>query len=182
MKLNKPFLFKLFVALIGAVALLLSSGCTSPAQSANMTPTALGAPVQAKAESVHVRVGEDSGEAGMAQISDQAFKEAIVQAISQTGLFADIAEEDSADLVLYVSIMNTDQPAFGFSMTVNLEVYWKLMRKSDNSMIWQDTITSSYTAGATDAFSGAKRVRFATEGAARKNIEEALTRINALEY
>jgi hypothetical protein len=46
--------------------------------------------------------------------------------------------------------------------------------------VWHKTITSSYTAPFSAAFVGVTRLRLAMEGAARKNIEQAIQDISQL--
>ena len=73
-----------------------------------------------------------------------------------------------------------DQPSFGLTFTVKMEAGWQLKRVSDGSMVWQESIKSENTATTGDAFAAVTRLRLATEGAARKNIEQGLSRISAL--
>ena len=45
---------------------------------------------------------------------------------------------------------------------------------SDNKVVWHDNIASTYTATFGEAFVGVKRLRLATAGTARQNIELGL--------
>jgi hypothetical protein len=65
-------------------------------------------------------------------------------------------------------------------MTVTVEVTWTLARQSDHQIIWQKSITSTYTAKTGEAFAGVTRLRLATEGAARLNIRDAIGQMGAL--
>ena len=47
-------------------------------------------------------------------------------------------------------------------------------------VVWQESIASEYTATPGDAFAAVKRLRLATEGAAKNNIAEGLSRISKL--
>ncbi|MGH7990849.1 MAG: hypothetical protein ACREDS_11765 [Limisphaerales bacterium] len=67
-------------------------------------------------------------------------------------------------------------------MTVRLEVDWKLIRISDSRVLWHEKIHSTYTARLGAAFAGWTRMRIATEGAARNNIEEGLAKLAAARF
>ncbi len=167
----------LIVTAFIAIASLLG-GCTSPALTSAMVPTSLGA-VTKHIESLSINV--TGGAEAMAQISNADFSAALGQAIQQSGLFAQIKPMGSTGAYhLEVSIVRLQQPMMGFSMTATLETNWTLSRVSDHNVIWQKAITTSHTAKTSEAFVGATRVRLATEGAARDNIQDALGQLSAV--
>jgi len=63
-------------------------------------------------------------------------------------------------------------------MTVTIGTAWKLKKVQDGSTVMSEDLTNSYTATVGDAFAGVKRVRVASEGAARENIRDALKKIS----
>ena len=65
-------------------------------------------------------------------------------------------------------------------MTATIETSWTLTRLSDHAVIWQKSITTSHTAKTGEAFAGVTRLRLATEGAARDNIQDAITHLSLL--
>ncbi|MBI3885567.1 MAG: hypothetical protein HY302_07540 [Opitutae bacterium] len=165
-----------------ATAALLLGGCASPAQSNAMVPTSLGA-VTKHAESLALNVtgGSETTATTASQISSADFASALDQSIRRSGLFAKIATAGQAgDYHLEVAIVRLQQPLFGFSMTATIETNWTLTRVSDHSVVWRKAITTSHTAGAGEAFVGATRLRLATEGAARDNIQDAVAQMGAL--
>ncbi len=85
-----------------------------------------------------------------------------------------------ADYALYITLFSVEQPTFGTDLTVKLEVGWTLKRKEGNVTVWQESIKSEHTTTVSDAFAAVKRLRLATEGAARKNIAEELAKISKL--
>jgi hypothetical protein len=177
---KKP-LQRLFVLGACAALGLFFGGCAAPSNSANMAAK-LAAPVAKHPESVTVAVtgGSETSKMGASKISDADFADAIRASITQTGLFARIAEAGKGDFNLDVQIVRLDQPTFGASFTVNIETTWRLVRQRDQSVIWQKAVMSSFTATMGDAFAGVTRLRLANEGAARKNIEDALTQLSAV--
>jgi hypothetical protein len=173
---TKPLLVAL--ALTG----LFFGGCASPAQSNAMVPSRLG-PVISHPESISVNVsgGSATTATSTSLISNPDFTAALSQSIQQSGLFASILSHGQlADYHLEVVIVRLQQPLFGFSMTATLETNWMLTRRSDQVTIWRKAITTSHTTKAGEAFAGVTRLRLATEGAARDNIQDAITQMSAL--
>jgi hypothetical protein len=62
-------------------------------------------------------------------------------------------------------------------MTTVMTVLWSLSRNDTRETVWQALIESQHTATAGEAFAGVVRVRKATEGAARENIEAAIQQL-----
>ena len=128
---------------------------------------------------VSVTGGKETNAAGKSQISDSAFKEAIVASIQQSKVFANVADS-GGDYALSVAIISMDQPSFGLDFTVKMEAGWTLKNVKTGAVAWQEVIKSEHTATTSDAFSGVARLRMANEGAARNNISRALAKISAL--
>lgn len=166
---------------LSATALLLG-GCASPAQSGAMVPTSLG-PVSKHTQSISLNVtgGSPTSAAGASQISNEDYTTALTQAIEQSGLFAKVIPPGQAgDYHLEISIVRLQQPMMGFSMTATIETNWTLTRISDHSVVWQKAITTSHTTKTSEALAGVKRLRLATEGSARDNIQDAIQQMSAL--
>jgi len=146
-----------------------------------MVATPVG-PVTQHAQSVSINVtgGSATSAAGASKISDEDFAEALRQSIAQSGLFARISAANQADYRLDLQIVRLEQPMIGLSMTVTIEVTWRLARQSDHQTVWQKSVTSTYTAKMGEAFAGVTRLRHATEGAARENIKDAIGQMSAL--
>jgi hypothetical protein len=175
------YLKTLFVSVLALSGLFLG-GCATPAQSNAMVPTSMGS-VTRHAESLSLSVtgGSGTSAAGASQISNADFASALGQSIQQSGLFAKIIPAgQSGDYHLEVAIVRLQQPMFGFSMTATIETNWTLTRLSDHAVIWRKAITTSHTAKAGEAFAGVTRLRLATEGAARDNIQDAITQMSAV--
>jgi len=165
-----------------ALAGLFLGGCATPAQSNAMVPTSLGS-VTKHPESLSVSVtgGSETSAAGASQISASDFATALSQSIQQSGLFARIMPSGQpGDYRLDVAIVRLKQPMFGFSMTATVETNWTLTRLRDQSVLWRKAITTSHTTKTGEAFAGVTRLRLATEGAARDNIQDAITQLSAV--
>ncbi len=160
------------IALI-ALSIIALPNCAGNATSAAITP----AGVQAKSnigKMVTARVSGGTPDSGIAAtISDESFKTAIESSLVKSGLFRSIG---SNDYELSAFIVTIKQPIAGLSMTVSMEVSYNLRKAG--SLIWADTISSTYKAPLGDAFVGAVRLRKATEGAARENIRKLVVALD----
>ena len=116
---------------------------------------------------------------GASQISDDAFAQALGDSIEKSALFAKVSPSD-AHYKLTAFIGKVDQPVFGLSLTVKMEVNYSLADTYSNKTVWTQDIKSEYTAKTGDAFAAVKRLRLANEGAARDNIQQAIAAMAAL--
>jgi hypothetical protein len=164
----------------GLLAASLLTGCATGSKPDAMVATPV-AVVHKSASDVAIAVsgGKETSKAGASQISSDAFGQALRDSISKSGLFAKVSEGGSR-YKLNAFIGKVDQPMFGFSMTVKMEVSYTLVDTQTNKSVWSQNVSSTYTAGAGDAFAGVTRLRLANEGAARDNISQVLQAISAL--
>ena len=91
--------------------------------------------------------------------------------------------ENSAESVylLKAAIINLNQPLWGASMTVDIDIAWTLAKIRVETPLIREVHSSTYTAPMGAAFAGVKRLRIATEGAVRENIDWILKRISQLD-
>ncbi|MEJ1963864.1 MAG: hypothetical protein WDO56_20835 [Gammaproteobacteria bacterium] len=162
-----------------ALAIVLS-GCASPTKPDAMV-AAPPASVHKSASDVSVSVagGKETSKTGASQISDEAFVQALRESIEKAGLFSKVSP-GAARYRLTAFIGKVDQPSFGFSMTVKMEVSYTLTDTQSNKAVWTHNVASTHTTPAGEAFAGVTRLRLATEGAAKDNITEAITNVSAL--
>lgn len=162
--------------------LLLGAGCASGAQSAAMVARQVPT-VRRTHEAVSVTVdgGQQTDPMWMSKISNQDYKAALVDSLNRSRLFERVQDTGEPPLRLALLLESLEQPLAGFDMTVVLRVHWQLLRMPDKTVLWHDRINTVYTAKFGDALAGLKRLRLATEGAARENIEEGLRKLAAME-
>ena len=67
----------------------------------------------------------------------------------------------------------------GFSMTVTMEVSYTLINVSSVQQVWTKNVTSVHTTATSESFLGPERLRLATEGAAKYNIQQAIAALEA---
>jgi len=130
---------------------------------------------------VAVAGGSETSSMGKSQISNEAFREALVNSIEKNKTFSSVVKGAGGDCQLAVTVVSVDQPSFGFTFTVKLEAAWSL-KKADGTVLMQESIKSEGTATTSDAFAGVERLRMATEVAARNNIAAGLERIGQLNF
>jgi len=141
------------------------------------------APVQltkhhAQSVSVSVQAKQDS-DAEKTKAESAAMTTALSDAITASKAFSGVLK-DGGDYKLNVQVFNESHPLMGFSFTSQLEMGWTLTRKDTGAVVWQQSIKTEHTTGATEAFAGAERVKMAIAGAVKKNYTEGLNRIAAL--
>jgi hypothetical protein len=182
MKFQKIIIKNLAVMALLSTAAFHFTGCATPANPDAMSAskTDFGRRHQGSV-AINVSGGTETDPTGKSQISDANFAAAIKASIEKSGVFAKVLGADAADYRLDAGIVRVSQPTAGFNMTVELEVSWTLARRSDGRIAWQKAEISTHTAKVSDAFAGVARLRMATEGAARLNIEQALGEIGKLD-
>jgi hypothetical protein len=128
---------------------------------------------------VAVSGGKSTSGMGASQISDGDFAQALSDSISKSGLFKEVAASGGR-YKLNAFIGKVDQPTMGFSMTVKMEVSYTLVDTQSGKTVWSKNVASEHTAKPSEAFAGVKRLELANEGAAKANIEQAITEISAV--
>jgi len=163
------------------VAILLCSGCATGARpEAMMASTSQSIHQSSSSVVVAVMGGKATSSIGASQIADEDFEQALRQSIEQSRLFAHALKDGTANYQLQAFITQINQPMFGASMTVSMEVGYTLARIEPKEVVWRKAVSSTYTAPFSSAFVGATRLRLANEGAAKKNIELAIHEISQL--
>jgi hypothetical protein len=168
----------MIAGLVTSIAIM--SGCAQPSKPDAMVIHVVGPVHKTEADvSVAVSGGKETSKMGASQISDDAFATALRGSIEEAGLFRKVSTE-GARYRLTGFIGKVDQPMMGFSMTVKMEVSYSLKDMQSGTTVWTKDIESEYTAKASAAFAGVERLRLANEGAARDNIRQVVTDLEAL--
>jgi len=169
----------IFASCLAGVSLVLS-GCATPVSHEALVPVSLNVTKHhPQTVAVVASGGTDTSAVGKPQVSDAELQQAVSAAISQTKTFSRVVDGKNGDYILTVSVFNVTQPSFGFSFTVSVEMGWTLTR-ADGAKVWQESIKSEHTVGATEAFAGVTRLKLATEGAIRNNVQQGLVKLSAL--
>jgi hypothetical protein len=161
---------RLALVLLWALAAMLG-GCSTAATFEGMVPASFET-VNAHRQTVRVNVtgGQESVALGRPQITNSAFAQALVASITKSRTFAKVVEDKtSSDYLLTVTLFSMEKLVFG--QTVSLEAGWTLQRSTTGTIVWRESITTQSRDG---------NFQRATEGAARINIGQALTKISKL--
>lgn len=166
---------------ISIIVLFALGGCATPASHESMIPTNFDI-VKKHSATVNVATsgGRETESIGKSQISDEALAKALTEAITKSQTFSKVVQGNEANYLLTVSIFSVEQPSFGLSYLVKMEVGWTLKQADTSKIVWQEAIKSEHMATPGDAFAAVKRLRLATEGAAKNNIEQGLAKISKL--
>ena len=171
-------LFRLTIALIA----LAGMGCATGATTIDMVPKSYEV---AHRNPYGVRVSTGGGRETQAwsksEISNENFSAALADSLSTSGVFSSVVRDGTSDYLLDVFLTKVDQPIIGLDMTVLVTANWTLTDLKTNAVVFQDLIQGSHTSTVGDAFAAVKRLRLATEGAARANIAEGIKRMSQLE-
>jgi len=130
--------------------------------------------------SISTSGGGETSAMGYSNITNEDLAAAIEESITKSGLFSRVIKGDGADYKLSVSLISMSKPMFGFSFTIDMEMAWSLVNARTGNIVMRESIKSSHTTGAGEAFAGVTRIRLAVEGAAQDNIHQGLQKIAAL--
>ena len=168
--------FRLNIAAMAFLALAASllGGCVSAARPEAISTT-LTTPVHKSTGDVSVTVSGGSA----SEISNDAFAQALRESIERSGIFAKVTSS-GARYQLQALIGSVDHPSAGVSFTVKMDVSYTLIDTQAGKAVWTQMIPSEHTAHISDALVANKRLSRAEEGAAKANIEQALTQIATL--
>lgn len=166
---------KLLVPTLFTCTTLLLSACAAGARPEAITP-AISLPAGCPAYAGSIVIGETTGgqetnPLGTPKIGNADFSAALASALGGLGLTGGTRYRLNAE------ITDLDQPAFSHNTTVGLTVRYVLTETVSSTPAFDRSITSSFTVKYSVASKGGKRAHLANEGAARANIQSALTAI-----
>jgi hypothetical protein len=139
-----------------------------------------------------------------AGITTDYFEQTVIEALVASGIFSDIDNSKSADIVmpmlraknilpgsaeigatpyfLEIRVTKVDTPSFSRRMTVEMNVIWTLYHVAGKTELLHEKIHSTYTGGMLEGgIHGANRVRAAMEGAIRENVRIGVEKLEALD-
>jgi hypothetical protein len=128
---------------------------------------------------IKVEGGQKTDPSGSSEISDEAFQQALTEAINKSGIFSKVVASNG-DYDLNITIIAVVKPDFAFNMNVSMAANWKIIRANDNEVLFNEIISKPYTANFNSAFTGIARLRIAVEGAGQENIKEGIARLSRL--
>ena len=155
------------------VLLALLAGCATPAAVSNMCvyPTQRTAPAALKnaIAVADVTGGRETNPLWVSQVASDAFRSALEDSLANAGVFE--RGLAASKYRLTADLNQLEQPAFGFDMTVTSSIKYTVVDTKTGKEVYSRLIRAPFTAGFSDSPLGATRVRLATEGSIKKNIE-----------
>ena len=163
---------------LGALALL--AACAQPARVTQMVvPNELAPVVTANPGlQTSLGVGEVSGgketdPMWTSQVNNPEYKEALEQSLQTNALLAPAA---AARNVVTVELIELKQPLMGFDLTVTPRVRYRVLERASSTEVFNEELTTPFTADFSSAAIAVERLRLANEGAIRENIRAFLRR------
>lgn len=168
---------KLFAVASIVFASIYLQGCATGATVAGMTSVktfeSVNTKIPAKISVAKTEGGKSTNPLWTSQVGSKEFEQALTASLQSNGLLA----TDSGAYILKPTLKKLDQPLFGFDLTVKADVLYILQESASGKELFNETISSSYTATVGDAFAAVKRLRLANEGAIRSNIEAMIEKL-----
>jgi len=171
--------------IVVTILLMVVAACASPARPTHMVPERQALQPRASALPLHLSIaltevggGKETNPMWASEVGSEEFREALHLALKQARLLS--SDEATAAFELRAFIIEVKHPIVGLTMTVDAFVRYTLLRKHDGSTIFDEVLSSSYTATIDDAFVATTRLQLAEEGAMRENISALLERLAAI--
>jgi hypothetical protein len=171
-----------FIKALPFAALLLLTACAPSLTSFEMMPKAsVFDQIGSKpALNRNINIGTATvtpGIGGVAPISDEEFKSALVLAMRQAGWYG-----DKGKYQLDAHLLELDQPIIGFSFTVHSKIEFTLKQRANGKTVYHDILSLPCTVQFAEAFDGQMRLRKATACAVGENITHLLKVLNSKNF
>lgn len=166
------------------VAALWLGGCAMPASPAAMTVSAADVPGAARARFAHevvvhdVQGGTATNPLLTSQIENDGFRRALHGSLERAGL---LGNEQTARYRVDVTLIEVQQPAFGFDMKVTSKIRYVVSNVKTGATALAIEVVAPYTATVGDSIVGSSRLKIANEGSARQSIAALLKRMTSNE-
>ena len=167
------------LALLAAVTL---AGCSRPARAPRMEVHDLmsGTVERSAGLEESFTVGDVSGGAETnplwtPQVGNDAFRAALERSLQANRMLA--AMPDSARYVVFARLLEVERPVAGLAMRVAPRIAYRVVERGVPGEVFDEEISTSYTAAFDESPLGAERLRLANEGAIRESIREFLNRV-----
>jgi hypothetical protein len=162
------------IILLGILALS-CSGCPPIVKTEGMTAQVAGPYRQGTADVLVTVFGAaEHSDRKAVQFTNDRFAQALATSLERSGLFRKAFLDTPGQYQLQANVTDVQEEVLGINLTASMTISYVLARMSPKALVWEKSITSSHTAGIGDSVISITRLQMATEGAARKNIEEVI--------
>ena len=110
--------------------------------------------------------GEETNPMWNSEVGDPEYEEALRLSLANHAMLAD----GDGRFALTAELLEVDQPILGFDVTVTSVANYRLIEVATGETVFEETVTTPFTADFSSTFYGVERLRLANEGAMRENI------------
>jgi hypothetical protein len=166
---------------LAALALFTLAACAQPARVTQMVVPNVMAPVvaanptlQGALSAGEVTGGQETNPLWTSQVNNPEFKEALEQSLQANAMLA--PNPGASKYVVTAQLRELKQPLVGFDLTVTSRIGYRVVERASNAPIFDEEITTPFTADFGSSFVAVERLRLANEGAIRESIRRFLGR------
>lgn len=166
--------------LILLAVLVAVSGCASEARIGAMTvpvspDTVIGdsSPLRNAIRVGTVTGGSETNPLWKSNVSNENFRAALEQSLALHAMTA----PDRGRYLVNAELVSLDRPLGGFDLTVTAKAHYTVIATGSQAVKLDTTMETPYTANFSDSVLGVERLRLASEGAMRANIDAFIKRL-----
>ena len=182
MNISINLTWKKFVG-VCVISCFIFSGCATmkPITSEALTPSNLSVSTNYNdTVTVVVENGREFNPMNLPKLSNEALAAAVTNAIIESKLFSEILPSGGR-YALKLYVVNVSQPYAGRTMTAGVEIAWILKDMKAGTVVWKESIQTEKTLTQEQEHIAIKRLRRATELAAKENIKMGVEKISNLQ-
>jgi len=177
-------LFRVCSLLLVSASLFILTGCTAKPASSNKMVASAGPEITAKIKQSKFHKKLEVGDVGggsktnpmfASKVASEDFKDALQYSLGQTQF---IYPDDAPKYKLNAHLVHLKQPPIGINFTVKSRVHYSITDNDTEETVFDKMIDGVHTARFNEAFYGVTRLRLASEGSMKNNIEELLNSLS----
>ena len=161
---------------------LVCSGCPASIKSEAMIPLA---PISVHKSTSDVGIAvlgaTDISAPKPVRISDEDFAQSLRESFEKSGLFRKSVTGAQAAYQLQAVFVQLDYALPGLEVQASMEVNYTLASTAQKKVLWERGVFTTHAVGYGESLIPMTRLQLATEGAARRNIEQAIQEISKLQ-
>lgn len=178
---NGSHVLRAMRSVVAMLVLCALAACAQPARVTQMVVPNVMAPVVAANPSLQgalavgeVTGGQETNPLWTSQVNNPEFKEALEQSLQANAVLAPNA--GNARYTVSAQLRELKQPLVGFDLTVTSRIGYRVVERASNTPVFDEEITTPFTAEFGSSFVAVERLRLANEGAIRESIRRFLAR------
>ena len=162
--------------------ILVCTGCPASIKSEAMIPLApISVHKSTAAVAIAVLGATDISAPKPIRISDEDFAQSLRESFERSGLFRKSVAGTQAAYQLQAVFVQFDYALPELEVQASIEVNYTLASTTPKKVLWERGIFTTHAVGYGESLMPMTRLQLATEGAARRNIEQAISEISKLQ-